>query len=181
MPHPRTKYTHTLGSAGVGTARGTPQLSAQWAGAGKAVNFGATKHSPGREQGWYHREWGSSSHSPGTHSHPGPQHISNLQRNTAKFKALSQVLKIFTVGHFSPYLTLTQTFTVGENGFSSMHSCPGNMWGITITAFIPEQGENSNVSTSGLPEQGQFYPLLAKSSLKGSATVPNVLYNSFEN
>lgn len=182
-PETRTKYTHALGNAGVGRSRCTPKLSGKWVGAGKVVNFGATNHRGFSKQGQgvvSLRGWlflpscwkqGSSSQSPGTHLCPGPQHISNLQRNTAKFKDTFTSFKNIHSGTFQSifnglHLTLPQTFTVGENGFSSMHSCPGNMWGITITAQTHEQGENSNMSTSGLPEEGQFCPLLAKSSLK---------------
>lgn len=108
--------------------------------------------------------------------------ISKFKRNTVTFEDSFKSFKNILSGPLRPvfnglHLTLLQTLTVRENGFSSVHSCTGNVWGFTTEARIPGQGENSNASTSALPEQGEFSPLLAKSSLKASATVPKTLYN----
>lgn len=131
-PHPRTKNTHTLGNAGMGTSRCTPKLSGKWAGAA-IVNFGATNHWGCSRQGT-EMVWGRV-----RLLLPFPRHT-HLAHNTFQtsretqqnpkdtFRSVKNVHSETLQTIFNGlYLTLPQTFTVGENGFSSMHSCPGNV------------------------------------------------------
>lgn len=162
----------------MGRSRCTHKLRDKRVGAGKVVHLQATNHHRFSKQGlglmskkrWLAfpsqllAAWLLLPTTPTCTLIPWPTihlSISKFERNTAEFKDAFKSFKNALSGTLQPvfnglYLTLQQTLTVPEKGFSSLRCCTGNMWGFTTKVRIYGQGENSNASTSGLQSKENF-------------------------